>query len=485
MEPSAQLVLIVVFDGLRPDFVRPDWTPHLWGVRRRGVWFERSHCAFPAVTRVNAAALVTGSFAGGHGIASNTIWRPAVDPTRPLRTGERADLLRLEAVNGRLLAPPTLGEVLADHGLGMAVVGTGSSGATTLLHPQAAATAGRVLHYSFCSPHSLSDQIAAVLGPWPQPATAPEHTAAARVGYGIEALAGALLPETRPASAIFWSTVPDGLHHRYGLGHPPALAGLKEADAAFGRLLDACHTLYEAVNVIITADHGYLSVSGHVDLAGELVDAGLKSSRDSTDIVICVDGGAASIYTDAGVDQHRLARWLLARPWASVLFSPGGRIAGTLPLEAAGGGGPDAPDLMLCLGWNDDENEFGVRGAGWGGGAIAVGAGDHGGLSSWEMRNTLIAAGPAFREGIRSDLPCGIVDIAPTTLACLGVSVPAVWHGRILSEALRDGVAPVPEPAIEYAALCATDGGPVRQTLRVETAGGVRYPASAWPSGPV
>src|SRR5919199_5175144 len=108
---DSEMCLVCVFDGLRPDFVRPDWTPNLWALRGRGAWFSRSHCVFPSVTRVNSSALSTGSFPGTHGIESNTIWRPAVEPSRPMRTGDVADLRRLRAARGRLLAPPTIGEV--------------------------------------------------------------------------------------------------------------------------------------------------------------------------------------------------------------------------------------------------------------------------------------------------------------------------------------------------------------------------------------
>jgi hypothetical protein len=341
-----------------------------------------------------------------------------------------------------------------------------------------------VLHASFSTPDSLAERIAADCGSWPRTDSAYERAAAARVRYGADVLTRSLLPASRPAVAVFWSTVPDGIHHRYGLGHPAAVAGLREVDAVFRSLLAACESLYEAVNVLVTADHGYISVSGHIDLTAELIDAGYKRSRDSTELVVCVDGGAVSLYADAGVDQERLARWLLARPWASVLFSPHGRVAGTVPLEDTGGGGAEAPQLTLCLGWDDARNGFGVLGSGWGGGAIAVGAGDHGGLSPWEMQNTLIAAGPAFRKGLETDVPCGIVDIAPTALHCLGLPAPPAWQGRVLTEALEDGAIPATEPPLEIATVCLSDAGPVRQTLRLQVAGGVRYPAAAWRSSP-
>jgi predicted AlkP superfamily pyrophosphatase or phosphodiesterase len=285
---SDALTLIFVFDGLRPDFVRPDWTPVLWELRGRGVWAAHSHCVFPAVTRANAASLASGCFPGRHGIESNTIWRPEVEPSRPLRTADRADLLRLEAAQGRLLAPLTLGEALAAVGERVAAVGTGSAGAASLLHPQARQTDGLMLHYGFSVPESLGDEVAAVLGAWPASGggLTPGELAAARVDYGVRALGEVVLPRARPGAAFFWCTIPDGPHHRHGLGHPESVAALRQADAAFGRLLEAVRRLYQAVNVIVTSDHGYVTVSGRFDVAAALRDGGFLPDGDTPAAII-------------------------------------------------------------------------------------------------------------------------------------------------------------------------------------------------------
>ena len=127
------------------------------------------------------------------------------------------------------------------------------------------------------------------------------------------------------------------------------------------------------------------------------------------------------------------------------------------------------------MAWEDGENRHGVRGLSAGQGGIAVGAGDHGGISPFEMRNTLIAAGPHFRAGTVSDVPCGIVDIAPTVLHCLGVTPPAEWGGRVLAEALRDGGTP-PWVEVEERAVSFHGG---QQLLTVARADGVSYTSRA------
>ena len=56
---SAQLAghtqLVIVVDGLRPDYVTPEVMPRLSGLGRRGIVFTAHHSVFPTVTRVNAA----------------------------------------------------------------------------------------------------------------------------------------------------------------------------------------------------------------------------------------------------------------------------------------------------------------------------------------------------------------------------------------------------------------------------------------------
>ena len=66
----------------------------------------------------------------------------------------------------------------------------------------------------------------------------------------------------------------------------------------------------------------------------------------------------------------------------------------------------------------------------------AAGKGTHATLSRFDMRNTLIAAGPDFRRGQIDDLPSGNVDLAPTILKILEIQSPQPMDGRVLSEAL-------------------------------------------------
>ena len=60
---KATLNLVLVLDGLRPDSITEQETPHLWRLREEGVNFPNGHAVFPTVTRANAAAIGTGTAA--------------------------------------------------------------------------------------------------------------------------------------------------------------------------------------------------------------------------------------------------------------------------------------------------------------------------------------------------------------------------------------------------------------------------------------
>ena len=53
--------VVIVVDGLRPDYVTPDLMPRLVALGKRGIVFTSHHSVFPTVTRVNASSIVTGS----------------------------------------------------------------------------------------------------------------------------------------------------------------------------------------------------------------------------------------------------------------------------------------------------------------------------------------------------------------------------------------------------------------------------------------
>ena len=106
------LVIVLVIDGLRPDSITPAVMPNLDRLKTAGVWYTHSHSVFPTVTRVNATSISTGMLPSRHGIASNSVYLPAISKG-VLSNGDYRNLLSLgEANGGRVVEPKSLHEYL-------------------------------------------------------------------------------------------------------------------------------------------------------------------------------------------------------------------------------------------------------------------------------------------------------------------------------------------------------------------------------------
>src|SRR5258705_1364262 len=91
-DPAAHTHLVIVVDGLRPDYVTPALMPRLARLGQRGIVFTAHHSVFPTVTRVNSSSMATGAYPESHGLLGNTVYIPAVNPTKGLDTGSRENL---------------------------------------------------------------------------------------------------------------------------------------------------------------------------------------------------------------------------------------------------------------------------------------------------------------------------------------------------------------------------------------------------------
>ena len=75
-------VVVVVWDGMRPDFVSEANTPALWKLAQEGVTFQRHHSVYLTATNVNGTVMATGVFPGRNGIIANREFRPSIDDRR-------------------------------------------------------------------------------------------------------------------------------------------------------------------------------------------------------------------------------------------------------------------------------------------------------------------------------------------------------------------------------------------------------------------
>src|ERR1700747_2605336 len=69
----ARIFVLIVWDGLRPDFVTAERTPNLFAMENEGVRFARHHSVFPTITMVNSATIATGAPPGSTTILGDEV----------------------------------------------------------------------------------------------------------------------------------------------------------------------------------------------------------------------------------------------------------------------------------------------------------------------------------------------------------------------------------------------------------------------------
>ena len=112
----AEHVVVMVWDGLRPDSVTEETTPALFKLAHEGVFFARHHCVYPSSTEVNGTAIATGCYPSSDGIIGNREYRPGIDPYRPVATEELESIRVGDRLNGddHYVRAQTMAEILHD-----------------------------------------------------------------------------------------------------------------------------------------------------------------------------------------------------------------------------------------------------------------------------------------------------------------------------------------------------------------------------------
>ena len=120
-------VVLVVWDGMRPDFVAEKYAPNLDKLGRDGVLFRNHHSVYPTATDVNGAALATGCYPNRSGLAANLEFCPAINPRQPIDMGDADSIKRGDEISGgKYLAVPTFVELLREAGKKVALAGAKS-----------------------------------------------------------------------------------------------------------------------------------------------------------------------------------------------------------------------------------------------------------------------------------------------------------------------------------------------------------------------
>ena len=467
-------VLVFVFDGLQPSQVNPRLMPNLAAFGTAGVTFTNHHAVYPTVTRVNCSSMVTGMDPGRHGLAGNRLLIRDFDPDNAMGAME-PELTRVAAAGVPVLLAPTLAQILSQHGKEYVAIGVGTSGNAYLHNPTTEDSGGATIHPTFTLPRDLHESLIDRFGPWPDEAV--PNTS--RLAHAVRIMTEYVLPERMPAVALIWSSEPDKAQHAAGIGSSLSDTAIKEADGQFGDVLQWLREAgrMEDTDIIVASDHGYSTISEAVAVESLVREAGFPPGGEPGGVVVAQNGGAVLFYTPPGdlVTARRLATWLMAQPWCGVLTASDAvsGIVGTLPASLVGDEGPRTPELTMSFRWESADNEAGYPGmvySTYG----EPGTGQHGSMSRHEMNNILFAGGPSFRSDLRTEVPSGNLDLAPTILRILGISGDGDMHGRVLEESLTGGDDMDWTSEVHYAEFSLGEEI-YRQQIKVSTVGSTSY----------
>ena len=231
-------VVVVVWDGMRPDFVTERNTPTLWKLAHDGVTFRHHHSVYPTATDINGAAIATGVYPNRNSLLANREYRPRIDPQRAFDNCEPEIIKKGdETSGGKYLALPTLAEIVRAAGGRTAIAGTKS---VTFLHDRhaewtSAVTKDSVTKFAAAPmPPSVREETLRFLGPF---LTEPANTSVERNAYARRALTDILWRDGLPAFSLLWLSEPDLTQHEYSPGAELSIAALRGSDQNLGAIL--------------------------------------------------------------------------------------------------------------------------------------------------------------------------------------------------------------------------------------------------------
>jgi hypothetical protein len=364
--PRGRVFILMVWDGLRPDFVTQRDTPNLFLMAREGVRFERHHSLYPTLTVVNATAMATGGNPGTDGIEGNVMdFAPllgqrsatAAQGNSPELVQAKSGPANLEnskmiaALNGsdafvgRLLSLDTVAQEVEREGGYAAVLGKRgpaaiwdnrvasiTDGKDSLGQPNA--------DYLFASddmvrPDEVAQKLRAAMTELPEHAFPVTARDAFFTKLAIELAipaAKTASEQGKPALIVLWLHDPDATQHHAGLGTAAAAQALASCDANLGKVREAIAAagIGARTDLMVVSDHGFATIRVVVNLAEMLVTNGIKKSADSAELTIAQNGGTDLVYlSEAGFPTNEAKRAALqkivnfaeAQEWCGPIFS--------------------------------------------------------------------------------------------------------------------------------------------------------------------
>jgi arylsulfatase A-like enzyme len=479
-------VVLVVWDGMRPDFVSATNTPTLFELKRNGVFFAHNHAVYVTSTEVNGTALATGFYPEHSGVIGNREYRAELDRLAAIDTESLQAMRDAESNGVPYLDVSTMEQTLQKQKHHTAVAGTKP---VVLLHDHAERAnddINVVVDEGKSLPEGLAANLVEALGPFADQG----DTKTNRDLWTARALTEQLWKNGVPSFSLLWLAEPDNTQHATGVGSPEALAAIHNSDGALSLVMAGLKAkgVYDSTDIFVVSDHGFSTISASVNISKELQRGGFKTFRkfekppEKGDVLVVGLGGSVLLYV-IGRDEEtigKLVRFLQTQEGVGPIFTAHARD-GTFSLDDAMIHSRHAPDIVFSMQWTGATNSNGHLGMvvtesqGSNLGAPTQRA-THASLSPFDLHNTLVAAGPDLRRGFVDELPTGNLDVAPTILNILGVNPERPMDGRVLFEALNvsDAKSPRIEPK-ELQAHASLPSGEWTQRLKTSRVNGVIY----------
>ena len=533
--PPHNIVLFVA-DGLRFRMVDDRTAPTMAATAREGVSLRNSHALFPTFTTANASGMATGHMLGDTGDFSNTIYTgfevpSAANSLTPFLENDAVLGEVHERFSGNYLDEATILKLARDKGYSTASIGklgpalifdsTERSGGQTILIDDATGTPKGI---------PLSAEVTQRLQAVNLPPAAPSRGANGAAGnvstpgtitanvvqqdYFAAVTTRVVLPlfkeRNKPFLLVFWSRDPDGTQHNQGdslnvlvpgINGPTSLAAIRNADDNLARIRSALSELglLESTNIIVTADHGFSTISkesqtsstvatkfsdtlpGHLPFGFVALDLShalnlplidpdddykiigegqhtkngnglIGGDRNKPQIVVAANGGSDLIYIPDGdtATAKRVIDFLLTQDYVSGIFvdSKLGKFPGTLSLDDISlEGAAITPRPAIAISFRSFDTVCGepvlctVEVADT---ALQQGQGMHGSFSRADTWNFMAMQGPDFKSQFVDPAPASNADLGRTIahLMQLDVKDNGKLVGRVLSETLPNGAVP-------------------------------------------
>lgn len=460
-------VVIVVFDGLRPDMIAGRM-PVLQAFLTDNLWFRNARSVFPSLTRVCTTSVSTGTWPGRHGIVNNQfhlngdLGGPLVD------TARIDDLVKLTDRAGAIVTSDSLGQRLVVAGRSMMAIHCGSAGSGMLVNHAVRENGQRTFSVHGADATLTPEIVPGILaecGPLPSH-NVPKLDVVAYTGRVATEVA---LAQDQADVTLVWLPEPDTSFHFCGIYSEGANKAMRAADTVFGEILQtvADGPFASSTAVLALSDHGQIATSAIVDLAGLLRADGFRAGGvpgDDTDILLT--GGNMGEMRPITPDPELIAalgRWLMQRDEIGMVFADPDTVEGALPCAAVHQTHARSAPLLYVMRSDQTLGPGGLPGIGVYTGGVPLGGGMHGGLNRFEMNTVLGIAVPGGRQRETEDAPASLIDVAPTVLDLLGSSFEC--EGRVLPI-----FAPEPDQA-EVETLQARSGHFAQRLVRSNIAG--------------